>query len=443
MAGTFFSITVIGSRRRLDLSLPTDVPVGVLTGELVTMLDEPVDGPPPRWSLVRLGGEALDPEQGLAAQRVPAGAMLFLRDLGSVAPAPVVEDYASAVAAVVEASPGRWTPAGLQALLVLAGGAWVAGAGVLAWLWLTTGGVAQAPAFLTAAVAVAAAAVALGRLAGFPLTGVALGLSALPLWAVAGFGLGLQAGLSGPAVLAATLAAVAAGGLAAGAAGPPALAPAVGLVAAVAPWAITLALCAWLAQDVSAGAATLAPVALTALRLLPRVVVRAVRLDGEPGLDAVPARTGAAHRLLGALTAGIAITLAGACVVLAGQPGWWGRALAIAAAVAALLHARRRRFAAEVVPLVVVPLATLAAFELAMVLGPAEPAARLQPLPLLVGTAGGLVALGLLGRRVRLPVGLRRQLERVEALAAASTGPLALGLLGLYDAAASFAGRFT
>ena len=48
----------------------------------------------------------------------------------------------------------------------------------------------------------------------------------------------------------------------------------------------------------------------------------------------------------------------------------------------------------------------------------------------------------MLGRRVRLPVGVRRQLERLESLAAAATVPLAFGLLGLYDVAARVAGRF-
>jgi hypothetical protein len=60
----------------------------------------------------------------------------------------------------------------------------------------------------------------------------------------------------------------------------------------------------------------------------------------------------------------------------------------------------------------------------------------------LLGTAAALAALGLLGRRWRLPVGVRRQLGRAEALAAAATVPLALGMLGLYAAVQAFAARF-
>ena len=40
MTGSYYSITVVGTRRRLDLTLPTDVPVGELTAELLAMLDE-------------------------------------------------------------------------------------------------------------------------------------------------------------------------------------------------------------------------------------------------------------------------------------------------------------------------------------------------------------------------------------------------------------------
>jgi hypothetical protein len=96
----------------------------------------------------------------------------------------------------------------------------------------------------------------------------------------------------------------------------------------------------------------------------------------------------------------------------------------------------------EVVPLTLVALATVATFELLWVTAPAARSAPSQRLAALLGTAGVLLALGLIGRRRRLPVGVRRQLERLEALTATATFPVALGLLGLYDAAARFAGRF-
>jgi type VII secretion integral membrane protein EccD len=441
MIGSIFSVTVVGARRRLDVSLPADVPVGELAGELVGMLDEPVEGALPRWGLVRLGGDVLDPERGLAAQGVPSGSLLFLHDLGVALPPLALDDYASEVAAVVEVSPGRWTPIGLQAMFTAAAIAWVLGAGALAAVWLLTGLADETPVFLGSAMVVAVVAVALGRVFGYALSGVALALSALPLWAASGVGLGLLAGLDVPSCVAAGLAAVAVGGLTSAVAAGEGMVPAVALTGALVPGALTLAVCVALGQPLAAGAAVLAPVALTALRLLPRLVVRLTRLDAEPAADSVRARTTGARALVGAMTAGTAVTLAAACVVLATQPGWWARALAITAALAALLHARRRRFVLEVVPLTLVALATVAAFELLWVTGPGARSAASERLTALLATAGALLALGLVGRRRRLPVGVRRQLERLEALTATATFPVALGLLGLYDAAARFAGR--
>ena len=225
-------------------------------------------------------------------------------------------------------------------------------------------------------------------------------------------------------------------------AAPQGAAPALGVAAAGVPWVLTLALFASIGVPVSFGAATLVPVLVTGLRLMPWIAVRIARLDGAAPADAVPSRTASARTLLGALTAGTAVALAGACVVLALQTSWWARALAVAGSLAALLHGRRRRFAVEVVPLVLVPLATTAAFELGLLTTPAGTLADWQRLTLVLGTSAALVALGLAGRTLSLPAGLRRQLDRLEGLAATSTGPLALGLLGLYDAAQQFAARF-
>lgn len=440
MTGSFFSITVVGSRRRLDVSLPVDVPVGELTGELATMLDEPAGGPPPRWGLVRLGGEVMDAEQGLGAQHVPPGAMLFLRDVGAALRPVVVDDYATAIAGAVEASPWRWTPLGLQRLFVGAGTAFVVGAGALAAQWLAAGDTAAAPGVLAAAAIVTAAGAGIGRLGRARSSGVALALAALPLWAVAGVGLAEGGGLEGPDAVAAGLVAVSFGGLAAGLAAPGGAALAAGLVVASLPWALTLGVLTGLAGSVAAGAAALVPLAVTGLRLLPWIVVRMARLDGEPPVRALPERTATARRLLGFLTAGMAVTLGGACVVLAMDPTWWGRGLAAAAALAAVLHARRRRFVLEVAPLMLVALVTVVVFELGLLMGTLPEWERLA-LPL--ATAAALAGMGLAGRGVRLPVGVRRQLEWLEALTATATAVLALGMLGLYDEAARFAGRFT
>src|SRR5437660_1187081 len=305
MSDSFYSVTVVGRHRRLDVSLPADVPVSELIGELVPMLEEPVDGTPPSWGLVRVGGEVLDGELGLTAQGVNAGGLLFLRDLARPVPPPAVDDYAGAVAAAIEAAPGLWTPARFQGLFVAAG--------VL--LLLVLGG-------------------------------------------------------------------------------------------------ISLAL-------VARGVTAAAPLVLLAASV---VIVT----------GAIETRALGARQVLGALTAGVAVTLAAACVVLAREPGGWARAIAVAAALAALLQARRGRLTVEVVPLVLVGLATLATFELPYAVEACSRPDQTDGPAGLVGPAAGLAVLGLLGRHRRLPVGIRRQLGRAEALAAMSTVPLALGLLGLY-----------
>src|SRR5205085_4054175 len=135
-------------------------------------------------------------------------------------------------------SPGRWTPVGWQVLLVTAALAWIGLAGALAARALVAGTVSDTPGLL--AMGVAAGAVLTGRL-GSPRSGLALALSALPLWAVAGVSLYLQLGLAGLAALAGGLVGLAVGGLGAVAAADEGMGPTVGIVAAALPWALTLA----------------------------------------------------------------------------------------------------------------------------------------------------------------------------------------------------------
>jgi type VII secretion integral membrane protein EccD len=443
MSDSFFSITVVGRRRRLDVSLPADVPVAELLGELVTMLDEQVVGPPPNWAAVRLGGQVLDGEQGLAAQGMSAGDLLFLRDLASPVPPPAVDDYAGAVAAVIDAAPGRWTPAHLQGLLVLAAAAWLVGFGALALLEVARGVVDASPLFLLAAAAAVLGGAVAGRLLHFPLSGATLVLAALPLWGAAGIGFARLAGLPDLTAAAVGLAAVAAGALGARLASGEATAAAAGVVAATVPSALTLGVCAWRGAGLATGAVVLVPLTLAGVRLLPWAVARLTGLENERGPEAIGPATVGARRLLGALTAGAAVTLMAGCVVLAADPGGWAHAVAVAAALAALLQARRGRFIVEVAPMVLVGVVTAATFELPYVTAVLRQPDRPAAAAVLLGTAAALVALGLLGRRARLPVGVRRRLGAAEALAAAATVPLALGTLGLYAAVQAVAARFT
>src|SRR5260370_13825120 len=102
-------VTVVGSARRLDVTLPVGVPVADLVFDLVEMMGERDGELPARWALVRVGGQVLDPERALSEQRVTTGTMLFLRDITQEDPPPAIDDYAAAVAIVVDAHGRPWT----------------------------------------------------------------------------------------------------------------------------------------------------------------------------------------------------------------------------------------------------------------------------------------------------------------------------------------------
>jgi len=116
-------ITVVGSRRRVDLSVPTDAAVIELLPQLVQLTGEG-DRPAARggWLLTRVGGEPLVPERSLGESGVVDGEMLYLAGADGPPEPPVVEDFSEAVAQLVEVSGGRWTARRAGQLLgVLAG----------------------------------------------------------------------------------------------------------------------------------------------------------------------------------------------------------------------------------------------------------------------------------------------------------------------------------
>src|SRR4029077_1695923 len=201
----FCRVTVIGSSRRVDVSLPEGVPVADLLLELAGMLDERSDGVPARWMLVRVGGHALDPEHSLADQGIASGTMLFLRDVAEEAPPLAIDDFAQQVAMSVDAETGQWTTSMFRWLLVAAGAAclFAAGAAVL----LTGDRGVRTVAGLVGAALSSLAGVALVRLAGRRDFAGLITFAAVPLWSAAGAGLATVAGADATGVLGAALAA--------------------------------------------------------------------------------------------------------------------------------------------------------------------------------------------------------------------------------------------
>jgi type VII secretion integral membrane protein EccD len=444
MTDTACSVTVVGSRRRLDVSLPGSLPVVEVMGDLVEMLAEPEALPAPaQWGLVRVGGSVLDGERGLAEQGVADGSMLFLRDLTDPPPAPAVEDYAEAVALAVEARAGRWTPSVRQSVLVAASAAWALLGAALARG--VTDPAARAATSLGAAVLLLAAGVVIGRRLHQPIAGAVTALSGLPFWAVGGLTSALLVGLGGVELVPATAGFVAAGGLLALLAGTRVVGPVTAaLVSGLGIPAGVAAICLALGADALQAAAVLAPLALIEVRLAPAAAVRLSRLGnaGAASQAQLGARVDGGHGLLAALVLGAALAMSAACTYLALFGGWYERGLAAAIAIAAACHARHFRFAAEAAPLAAAALVGLGALELAALRGlSADPGLRPAVVGLTLLTAFVLLGAGIAGRRRELSPLLRRRLDQLEAVAVAAAIPLAAGALGLYSLVASLAQR--
>jgi type VII secretion integral membrane protein EccD len=435
------SVTVVGSRTRVDVWLPGSVAVAELVWDLVDLLAEPeVEGGPPRWGLVRAGGRILNGERGLADQGVTDGSLLFLRDLARPPEPPAVDDYAEAVAFAVEAHGGRWTSGGRQAAMLAVAIGWLVAAAAVT-LRLDDLVVRTATAFVAAALLPVAGAL-VARALKHSMIGALLALSALPFWAVGGGGAGALLGVSGPALYSTVAGFVAAGALVALLAGVMTRAPAAGVVGAFGVPAAVVAVGLALGLNIVQMAAVLAALALLAVRFLPPLAVRLSGLAGARSLDpaALKPKVAAGHGLLGAMVIAAAAVMAASCVVLGVYGGWYEWGLLAALALGAATQVRHFRFAVEAAPLVVAALVALSALGFAFLRSLyADPRLR----PALVGVALAsalvLVAVGLLGRRRRLPPPLRRRLDQLEALALVASIPLAAGSLGAYSAVAALA----
>src|SRR5262245_6574499 len=94
-------VTVVGARKRLDVSLPSEAPVGEYVGRLAELCGQDRRRVLPQaWSLSVPGRVSIPLGESLAEQGVTDGEVLYLRDLArDLDAAPVVEDIDEAVAA--------------------------------------------------------------------------------------------------------------------------------------------------------------------------------------------------------------------------------------------------------------------------------------------------------------------------------------------------------
>jgi type VII secretion integral membrane protein EccD len=432
---------VVGSRRRVDLSVPSSAPVIELLPRLVQLTGEDGghaggDG----WLLTRVSGEPLAAERSLGEAGVLDGELLYLDGADRVRP-PAVEDFSQAVAAVVERSGPRWTARrGRQLLEGLAGALWLAGAAAALGA-AGSGDPGWAAAVLAVAAGLDAGAAALTWWLRRGLAGAVAAAAALPFWAIGGATLARTAGQ--PAVLA-QLVAAAAGSLV-GAVAVWLLAsrlrhPAAALVIVLATFAAAGAAVQLLGVSQVQAAAAVTILALAALPFLPGVAGAIAGLtrprDAFPEAAVGPA-VSTARRLLAWLLVAAGVDLGAALGLLALSSGGAARALCAAAVVSAALRARHHRFAAEVLPLALAAAAGAVALEIGLTAG-AGPGARFA---VLLATGVALTAAAWLPLGRPLSPHARRWVSRLEVLSNATIVPLACAAAGVFAAAAEVGGR--
>ncbi|MEU8590165.1 type VII secretion integral membrane protein EccD [Streptomyces sp. NPDC048664] len=430
-------VTLVGERRRADVVLPSDTPIGHLLPDILQLLDDRAASRPMTRQLITSDGSALPHEATLSSAEVPDGAVLQLVRAHAAPPAPVVHDVIDHVADDLDLRAWRWRPATRR----IGAGAATVGFAVAAALLARREFPLESVAAVLAAVTVVFLAVgALVSKAGggnrglattLLLTSGALGL--LAAWTAAD-----ADGWSGPARLA-------------------------GVVAVL---VLTLVLLAWFSPLgrgalLGAGAsacvglaweavaavqdrperlgAVMAVFSVVLLGVLPRFALMA---SGLTGLDdrlssgasvsrhQVATALAATHRGLALATVTTAVSAAAGGWLLtdAARPTVWTIALASLTAVVLMARARAFPLAAEVVALYVG--AALLVVRLASVW---------------VDHAGGAGALVLLCAAAALPllvlaiqppehvrVRLRRIGDLIESAGVIGLFPLAVGAFGLY-----------
>jgi type VII secretion integral membrane protein EccD len=355
-------LTVVGTARRVDLTVPGMVTIG----ELVPMLAQHVADAAERGRpcvLQRLGGNPFDPDQTAETLDLRDGDVLYLRPADQAMPAIEFDDIAVGVASVVSGRPDRWRPEFTRRLLLT-----LAGLVLAAYLGGGLATHAQWPGGVTfglAAVVLGGGSVAAAWRVGDAALSLLAGLSACVFAAAApvaghgrfGAGLGhsgalllLSAGRLQLAALCACVVAAAMWGARRQPAAPYAAiiaVTAVGLLTVtlgrVAHWDPTRATAVFAIVIFMAGARGIRGVLRAAQLAVPHPPANAdeLQLDIEPEEgEQVMRRTADALAYLNALTFCLAVVAVGACALLARHPDWASWALAALLSCCVLFRAR-------------------------------------------------------------------------------------------------------
>ncbi|MEU6056678.1 type VII secretion integral membrane protein EccD [Streptomyces sp. NPDC047097] len=430
-------VTLVGERRRADIVLPADTPIGQLLPDILQLLDDRAASRPMTRQLIASDGSALPHDSTLASAGIADGAVLRLVRAHSAPPAPVVHDVTDQVADDLDIQAWRWRPAARRASAGVATVAFAVIAALLARREFTLDALAGALAAVTLVLLAAGALVARigpgNRGLATALLLASGGLGVLTAWTAAD-----AYGWSGAARLAAVAGALVVVLAMLGQFSPLGRG---GLVGAGAAAVITLV---WLAvaavqDDLARLGAVMAVFSVVLLGLLPRLALMA---SGLTALD--DRRSGGAsvsrHRVGTALAAthrGLAlatiVTAASAAaggwlLTLAERPTVWTVLLPSVTAVVLLSRARAFPLVAEVVAL----FAAAGALVVRLVVLWMDHAGGAGPLTVL----GAAAVLPLLVLAVQPPehvrVRLGRMADLVESIGMVALFPLAVGVFGVY-----------
>ncbi|MDX3375047.1 type VII secretion integral membrane protein EccD [Streptomyces sp. ME02-6991-2A] len=431
-------VTLVGERRRADIVLPSDTPIGQLLPDILQLLDDRAASRPLTRQLLTSDGSALPHDSTLASAGVSDGAVLRLVRIHAAPPAPVVHDVTDQVADTLDLQAWRWRPAARR---VAAGASTVAFSVVAALLArrefpldTLAGALAAVTAVLLVGGALCARIGAGNRGLATALLFVSGGLGVLTAWTAAD-----AYGWSGPARLAAVAAAVILALLLLGFFSPLGRGGLIGAGATAAVTAVWEAVAA-VESDPARLGAVMAVFSVVLLGMLPRLALMASGLtaldDRRSGGVSVSRHDvsnalAATHRglALATVVTAVSATAAGWLLTLSARPTVWTVLLPSVVAVVLLSRARAFPLVAEVVAL----FAAAAVLVVRLVMLWMEQASGGSGPVILLGVAA---LLPLLALSVEPPehvrVRLRRTADLLESIGMVGLFPLAIGVFGMY-----------
>ncbi|MGL4340652.1 MAG: EsaB/YukD family protein [Rhodoglobus sp.] len=430
----FTRLTIVASRRKAEIVVPSDESLGALIPQLMDLLDEPARSGDRPLTLVLATGEQLDLSLSTSQQLVRDGSLLRLIRIEDAPPPPEVSDVTDVVADTRDSRSGLWsTPfrhaigaIGVSALTAVSGAMILTslhelGFSVISALWcvlLSTATLLGRGGLRSASIAVTAAASGFGlplglaaaRAVGPELPAWIWGIGSLSLTAVA---LGLCLGVgqrNRPALLGSVVAL------------PTMLLPALLMLAGV-----SMLGSFGVAAVVAVAAAGLVPwYALSASGLtgLDDQVMDGARLARERVLPTL----GAAYQTMTWTTIGVTVPIAiSTSVLLLAPPGW---ATGLGCAILLVTAARTRAY-----PLAGQSIALWMAVLIPLIIG-LNAYFTTQPITGAVVAAGLALTAALLSG-VRPPRHQRARLRRVgniiEALSVIALLPLLLGVFDVFS----------